>query len=91
MIERETRQKLWDECESTREKARLNSVSLPHAGEWLQVVPSPSLGLQLWPAEFRTSVLYRLGMPWSVSVSVDDRATGLVTMQFAVPPRGRGL
>ena len=50
-------------AQSTRDLARLQSVSLPHAGDWLTVVPSPSLGLNLRPAEFRTVCLYRLGMP----------------------------
>ena len=48
---------------STRDKARLLSVQLPHAGDWLNVIPSSSLGLQLRAPEFRASVLYRLGMP----------------------------
>ena len=40
-------QRLLSECSNTREKAHLNSVNLPHAGDWLYVVPSPTLGLQL--------------------------------------------
>ena len=39
------------------------SVKLPHAGDWLHVVPSPALGLQVRDAEFRTAVLYRIGEP----------------------------
>ena len=31
--------------EITRDIARLASLGLPHAGDWLNVVPSPSLGL----------------------------------------------
>ena len=54
---------LREELSSTRESARLNFLSLPHAGDWLNVVPSPALGLQLRGQEFRTSVLYRLGAP----------------------------
>ena len=50
-------------ADDVREKARLHSVGLPHAGDFLLVVTSPSLGLQLRPTEFRISVLYRLGMP----------------------------
>ena len=42
---------------------KLNLVSLPHSGDWLLVVPSPSLGLQLKDGEFRNSALYHLGMP----------------------------
>ena len=45
----------------TREIARLASLGLPHAGDWLNVVPSPSLGLQMRQSEFIMSVKYRLG------------------------------
>ena len=44
-----------------REIARLASLSLPHAGDWLNVVPCPALGLHLRGPEFITSVKYRLG------------------------------
>ena len=44
-----------------RDTARLASLGLPHAGDWLNVVPSPALGLHLRPAEFTVSVKYRLG------------------------------
>ena len=54
---------LLDNVDSLRDKARLNLVALPHAGDWLNVVPTPSLGLQMKTIEFRTAVLYRLGMP----------------------------
>ena len=50
-----------------REIARLGSLSLPHAGDWLHVVPSlsksPALGLHLRSREFVVSVKYRLGAP----------------------------
>ena len=46
----------------TREVARLNSLGLPHAGEWLNVVPSPSLGLNLRSLEFVMVAKYRLGI-----------------------------
>ena len=46
-----------------RDKARLASLGLPHAGDWLNVTPSPILGLHVRPQEFRYSVLYRLGAP----------------------------
>ena len=47
----------------TRDKARLASLGLPHSGDWLNVVPSPALGLHIKPQEFRYTVLYRLGAP----------------------------
>ena len=44
-----------------RERARLASVGLLHAGDWLNVVPSPSLGLRLRGPEFIAAVKYRGG------------------------------
>ena len=41
----------------------MSSLGLPHAGDWLSVVPSPALGLHLKPAEFVPSLKYRLGIP----------------------------
>ena len=52
-----------NELGEVREKARLNSVGLPHSGDWLNVLPSPTLGLHIRSAEFVMSVKYRLGMP----------------------------
>ena len=46
-----------------REIARLSSLGLPHSGDWLNVMPSPTLGLHMRPAEFIVSVKYRLGVP----------------------------
>jgi hypothetical protein len=45
-----------------REKARLASLSLPYAGTWLNVVPSPALGLHLRGPEFVAALKYRLGV-----------------------------
>jgi hypothetical protein len=46
-----------------RPRAVLNSVSLPHSGDWLNAIPSTSLGLKLHSAEFRAVAQYRLGIP----------------------------
>ena len=46
-----------------RDRARLGAVSLPHAGDFLNVVPSPILGLHMRGSEFRQIVSYRLGIP----------------------------
>ena len=51
------------EGRNVREIARMASLGLPHAGSWLSVVPSPSLGLHLRPAEFVPILKYRLGIP----------------------------
>ena len=54
---------LLNSAANTRERARLQSVQLPHAGDWLHVIPSAALGLQLRGPEFKTAILYRLGEP----------------------------
>ena len=46
-----------------REIARLRCLGNKHAGDWLTVVPSPSLGLNLRAQEFCVSLKYRLGCP----------------------------
>ena len=46
-----------------REIARINSLSLPYAGAWLETVPIPALGLYLQPSEFVQAIRYRLGCP----------------------------
>ena len=48
-----------------RSKALALSTSLPHAGDWLNVVPSPALGLCLLDQEFRLCLGYWLGMRMS--------------------------
>ena len=48
---------------STREKARLLSLSLPQSGAWLTAAPIPALGLHLQPNKFRAALKYRLGIP----------------------------
>ena len=46
-----------------RDIARLASLTVPHSGDWLNVLPSPNLGLHLRTAEWIISVKYRLGLP----------------------------
>ena len=48
---------------NTEEMARLMSLTLPHAGDYLNVVPSTALGLHLRPQEFVMVARYRLGLP----------------------------
>ena len=48
-----------DGLDNVREMARLTSLGLPHAGDWLNVLPSPTLGLHMRPSEFVVSVKYR--------------------------------
>ena len=48
--------------EEERERARLLSLTLPHAGDWLNTPPLTALGLHLRPAEFVLASKYRLGL-----------------------------
>ena len=41
---------------SMADRARLLSVSAPHAASWLSVIPSPALGLHLEPNELQASI-----------------------------------
>ena len=55
---------------SNREKARLQSLCLPHSGAWLAAPPVPASGLHhLSLSEFQISVKYRLG----IAVYEDER------------------
>ena len=47
---------------SVADKARLLSVSSPHASAWLSVVPSPGLGLSLDPNEHQMAIKWWLGL-----------------------------
>ena len=47
----------------TRSRALAQSTALPHSGDWLNVVPSPALGLRLQDKEFRLCLKYWLGLP----------------------------
>ena len=49
--------------EEDREKARLASLGLQHAGDWLNTPPLKALGLHLRAAEFVMVAKYRLGLP----------------------------
>ena len=47
---------------SVADKARLLSVSSPHAASWLTVVPSEGLGHHLEPSVFQVAVKWWLGL-----------------------------
>ena len=49
--------------DEVRERARLSSLGLPHAGDWLNTPPLAALGLHLSAAEFVPALKYRLGLP----------------------------
>eukprot|EP00731_Ephydatia_muelleri_P020871 Em0013g598a len=50
---------------SIADKARLLSVSSPHAGLWLSVSPSEGLGLHLDPSQFQVAIKWWLGLDLS--------------------------
>lgn len=54
---------MWVGEEEVEVKARLQSLTLPHAGNWLNVAPIITLGLHLRPQEFVLAAGYRLGLP----------------------------
>ena len=64
-VDKEQERKRLEEVEEgdSEEMARLKSLTLPHAGDWLNVVPSTALGLHLRPQEFVMVARYRLGLP----------------------------
>ena len=53
---------LKESC-SIRDKARLNTISEPHAGAWLTAIPNPNLRLAMSSHEFTIAVHLCLGLP----------------------------
>ena len=49
--------------EEDRDRARLASLGLQHAGDWLNTAPLKALGLHLRATEFILMVKFRLGLP----------------------------
>ena len=47
---------------STREKASLQSICLPHSGAWLAAPPFPAIGLHISTKKFQVGVKNRLGI-----------------------------
>ena len=81
--------------DDTREKARLGSLSLPHAGDWLNCAPIKSLGLHLRPSEFVLAVKYCTGwgcqstMPRVSAQPASVSATSWVTTPSAAEQEER--
>ena len=46
-----------------RSSALVLSTVLPHAGDWLSVIPSSTLGVNLYDHEYRPCLQYWLGVP----------------------------
>ena len=62
-IDEAVTQHLLSTAPSTRAHALALSSALPHAGDWLNGVPSATLGLHLQDQEFRCCLCYWLGVP----------------------------
>ena len=65
--------KILLEGASPRDSARLLSLSLPHAGDWIDAIPSPSLNLHMDTRTFGVAMGYRLGL--SILKPEECRAT----------------
>ena len=55
--------------------AMFQSLTLPHAGNWVNVAPILSLGLHMRPQEFVLAAKYRLGLPLYGEVEGEGPAT----------------
>ena len=62
-IDEALHQHLLSSTPSTRARTLALSSALPHAGDWLNGVPSAALGLLLHDREFRSCLRYWLGVP----------------------------
>ena len=62
-IDEASHQGLLSSAPSTRSHALALSSALPHAGDWLNGIPSAALGLHLQDREFRCCLQYWLGVP----------------------------
>ena len=62
MIDEATHSYLLDSAPDSRSRALALSTAIPHAGDWLNVVPSAALGLHLHDREFRLCLDYWLGL-----------------------------
>ena len=63
LVDEESHSRLLQATAVPRELARLNCVSREGAGDWLNALPSKTLGLHLRRTEFITAIRYRLGLP----------------------------
>ena len=61
MIDEASYNSLLHLAPDTRSRALALSTAIPHAGDWLNVIPAPALGLHLHDREFRCCLDYWLG------------------------------
>ena len=75
-------QRLLSSAPSSHDHALAHSSVLPHAGDWLNGVPSTALGLHLHDQEFRCCLRYWLGVPLhSTSYSCQSAAAQRTPME----------
>ena len=75
---------LLDSAPDSRSKALTLSCSIPHAGDWLNVVPSSALGLHLFDREFSIGLVSRSSMRGHTAPSAILMLIPLVTVMWAV-------
>jgi hypothetical protein len=63
MTDSNTQKLLLENSPNPQTSARLRSVTLPHSGSRLNVVPFQTLSLSLLPTHFQIASRYRLGLP----------------------------
>ena len=90
-IDEALHQHLLSTAPSTRARALVLSSALPHAGDWLNGIPSSTLGLHLKDQECRCCLHYWLGVPLhssSYTCPVCLMLTPLVTTRSVVRATG---
>ena len=78
-IDEASHQRLLSSAPSTRSHALALSSALPHAGDWLNGIPSAALVLHLQDREFRCCLQYWLGVPLHSSPTPVQNVTALQT------------
>ena len=76
-VDSHSRKNLLEKAETSREKARLNSVGLPKSGLWLNVILSKNLGLHLKSREFRVCIQYRMSLDIFIRSGPFPACTGI--------------
>eukprot|EP00731_Ephydatia_muelleri_P010847 Em0005g1433a len=73
---------------STTDRARLLSVSSPHAAAWVSVIPLEGLGLHLKPSEFQVAITWWLGLDTSCCPLCPGRVLDLLGHHALTCKRG---
>ena len=79
-IDKAVHQHLFSTAPSIHSHALALSSGLPHASDWLNVVPSPPLGLHRCNQEFCSCLHYWLGVPFHSSLYPCPECEGAADM-----------